>query len=95
MDSDCYMTYTWRAWGNNIWANGQPVGQGSGWDEPKLLALNTVIDNSGNFIGYGECAISGVSTNPFATMVNQNKFLGVRLKTDDKDFDIIQTIHFS
>jgi hypothetical protein len=18
MDSDCYMTYTWRAWGNNI-----------------------------------------------------------------------------
>jgi len=80
MSSAYYMEYTWSAGGNNIWANGQPVGQGSGWDEPKPLALNTVIDNSGNFIGCGDCAISGVSTNPFATMVNQNKYLGVRLK---------------
>jgi len=80
MSSAFYVTYTWSAGGNNIWANGLPVGQGSGWDEPKPLAFNTVIDNSGNFIGCGDCAISGVSTNPFATMVNQNKYLGVRLK---------------
>jgi hypothetical protein len=76
-----YMTYPA---GSDIWAFGLPPGQGTGWDVPKPLAANTVIDTNGNFlcqVSYGgDCNISGVTTNPFASMVNQDRFLGVKMR---------------
>ncbi len=70
-----YFDYTTSPAGTNIWANGTA---GGGWDVPKPISLNTIIDNSGNFIGAGDASMNnwGQGT-PFP--LNQDSYIGCKL----------------
>lgn len=62
--------------GNNIYMAGTVQ---QGWDLPEPLAAGFTIDASGNFIGFGDCGVTGWG-GPNTFPLNQDEFIGVIIK---------------